>query len=152
MQEQSQIPASPELVASKMLPAAAGLARRARRVGADPLLLQTWARREGWPEVGITTYAQMQAAVSGGYAGVAKAVRADVAPVGETWALALSNPAPPELWQDDGSHPTVAGTYLAACVLFATIFDRSPEGLPYHDGISSDVADDLQAAAWAVAH
>jgi hypothetical protein len=151
MQEQSQIPASPSLVAGTMLPAATELARLVRSVGAAPLLLQTWARREGWPEIGITTYGQMQAAINGGYAGVAKALRADVAPVGEAWARALSDPALPELWRDDGSHPTLAGTYLAACVLFAKIFDRSPQGLAFHDGISGAVADHLQAAAWAVA-
>ncbi len=152
MQEQSQIPSLPELVAAEMLPAATGLAGRARRVGAEPLFLQTWGRRDGWPEAGITTYDQMQAAITAAYTETAQTVRADVAPVGEAWARALSKPAHPELWQDDGSHPTVAGTYLAACVLFATIFERSPRGLPYHDGITSKAAAELQAAAWAVAH
>jgi hypothetical protein len=152
MQEQSQIPASPDLVATNMLPAATELTGRARRVGAEPLLLETWARREGWPEIGITTYADMQTAINGSYAGVGKTLRAGVAPVGEAWARSLANPALPDLWQADGSHPTVAGTYLAACVLFATIFDRSPQGLAYHEGISSEAAAELQAAAWAVAH
>jgi hypothetical protein len=151
MQEQSQIPASPELVAAKMLPAATGLAELTRRAGAEPLLLETWARRDGWPEVGIATYAEMQTLIDAGYTEVAEATHADIAPAGEAWARALSNPRLPALWQDDGSHPTVAGTYLAACVLFAKIFDRSPVGLSYHAGVSRETAAGLQAAAWAVA-
>ena len=49
--------------------------------------------------------------------------------------------------QDDGSHPTVSGTYLAACVFYATIFRQSPEGLSYIDGLSSRDASVLQAEA-----
>jgi hypothetical protein len=79
-------------------------------------------------------------------------VRADVAPAGEAWARALSKPGHPPLWLDDGSHPTPAGTYLAACVLFATIFDRDPRGLPYRAGLSPEAAAELQAAAWSAAH
>ncbi len=32
------------------------------------------------------------------------------------------------LYIEDG-HPTEAGTYLAACVLYATIFGKSPVGI-----------------------
>ncbi|MDB5642465.1 MAG: hypothetical protein JWN07_1782 [Hyphomicrobiales bacterium] len=31
----------------------------------------------------------------------------------------------------DGNHPTLAGQYLAASVVFATLYDRSPVGNPY---------------------
>jgi hypothetical protein len=55
----------------------------------------------------------------GCYATVAKAVKADVAPVGEAWARTLASRAHP--------HPTIAGTYLAACVLYASIFGRALE-------------------------
>jgi len=29
----------------------------------------------------------------------------------------------------DHAHPAVAGSYLAACVLYSTLYDKSPEGL-----------------------
>jgi hypothetical protein len=51
------------------------------------------------------------------------------------------------LWQSDGVHPTVRGTYLAACVFFDSIFGRSPVGLTYHDGLSDAEAALLQRAA-----
>jgi len=33
------------------------------------------------------------------------------------------------LYVADKSHPNSAGSYLAACVFYATIFGKSPEGL-----------------------
>ncbi len=41
----------------------------------------------------------------------------------------------------------VAGTYLAACVLYAAIFRRSPEALGYLGGLPKQDALDLQAEA-----
>ena len=34
------------------------------------------------------------------------------------------------LYQADGQHPTEAGSYLAACVMYCTLFGKSPLGLP----------------------
>lgn len=34
------------------------------------------------------------------------------------------------LFLDDGSHPSPAGTYLAACTFYAAIFNANPAGLP----------------------
>ncbi len=34
------------------------------------------------------------------------------------------------LHQMDKAHPSPAGTYLAACVFYATLFKRDPTGLP----------------------
>jgi hypothetical protein len=51
------------------------------------------------------------------------------------------------MWQDDGIHPTQAGTYLAACVFYASIFRQSPEGLSFHGGVSDAQAQVLQAEA-----
>jgi hypothetical protein len=53
----------------------------------------------------------------------------------------------PGLWQDDGSHPTTKGTYMAACVFYASIFHQSPIGLSYHDFLSDNDAAQSQAAA-----
>jgi len=51
------------------------------------------------------------------------------------------------LWQADGSHPSEAGTYLAACVLYARLFHRSPVGLSATDGLSPSLAATLQTVA-----
>jgi hypothetical protein len=45
-----------------------------------------------------------------------------IAPVGEVWSIA--NRSDYELYEADGSHPAQAGTYLAASVIYSTIFGQ----------------------------
>jgi len=52
-----------------------------------------------------------------------------------------------DLWQADGSHPTMTGTYLAACVFYASIFEQSPVGLGYSADLSGETVRALQSAA-----
>jgi len=52
-----------------------------------------------------------------------------------------------DLWQDDGSHPTEQGTYLAACVFYSVIFHQSPEGLTFTAQLPSETAQLLQKSA-----
>ncbi len=80
----------------------------------------TWARRNGWPANGLLGYDTMQAAVDDGYLAIAHDLHVAVAPVGYAWSTTLSEERHADrragLWRLDGSHPTVKGTYLAACV------------------------------------
>lgn len=147
LQEQSEIPALAGLRESQMDPAARELVGLVRAAGAEPLLFLTWAHRDGWPESGLPGYAGMQEALDDGYLAVGGEDHAAVAPVGYAWWTLLHEMPSAVLWQDDGSHPTVAGTYLAACVFYATIFEQSPQGLGYHDGLPGDQAAALQAVA-----
>ena len=50
----------------------------------------------------------------------------------------------------DGTHPNVAGSYLAACVVVASVYRISPQGADYdaYGEVSSDVARYLQAIAY----
>ena len=45
------------------------------------------------------------------------------------------------------AHPTTAGTYLAACVFYATLVGRTPVGLGATGGLSPADAAALQAVA-----
>jgi hypothetical protein len=89
----------------------------------------------------------MQAAIDQGYLGLAGNLGVPIAPVGETWQTVVSSQTNADLWQSDGVHPTLAGTYLAACVFYATIFHQSPVGLSYRDNLSHSEATGLQQAA-----
>lgn len=60
----------------------------------------------------------------------AVAVNGLLFPVGEAWlAASRRDPAVP-LYAFDGLHPSVEGSYLAALVMYATLYDASPVGLP----------------------
>lgn len=148
LQEQSVMPVSDP---ARTLEFGGRLDRAARAAGAHTLFFQTWARA-GEPAMqdGLTaTYAELARravpAAEGGPGGT-------VVAAGEAWRLAGErHPAVP-LHVADGSHPTPAGTYLAACVFYAVIHGESPVGLPGRcAGLGDAAARRLQETAWAVA-
>ena len=147
LQEQSQIPAVDQFRQTEMYPAARTLVAMVRRAGAQPIFFITWAHRDGWPQDGLVDYSSMQSAIDDGYLAIASEQHVAIAPVGYAWQTLLGQEASPGLWQDDGSHPTEKGTYLAACVFYATIFHESPKGLTYRSGLSDDEASKLQQVA-----
>lgn len=50
----------------------------------------------------------------------------------------------------DGSHPDLMGTYLAACTVYASLYERSPVGNAYKvwGQIDDEIAGFLQQVAW----
>jgi hypothetical protein len=52
------------------------------------------------------------------------------------------------LYVPDLRHPSVAGSYLAACVTYATLFKASPVDLKYTAGLDPAIAKHLQTVAW----
>jgi hypothetical protein len=54
-----------------------------------------------------------------------------VAPVALAFRRSLQERPDLKLHAADGDHPSWAGVYLLGCVLYATIFERSPVGLTY---------------------
>jgi Domain of unknown function (DUF4886) len=150
LQEQSQIPSFPaDDRAREFTPYVERLAVEARRSGAQPLLFVTWAHRTGdRRNVSGDTYAAMQQRVADGYREAARAASAAEAPVGVAWAEALTRRPRLELWARDGTHPSRAGSYLAACVFYALLTRRSPVGNAYTAGLEPAEARFLQRVAW----
>lgn len=111
-----------------------------------PLFFVTWAHYDGWPEQGMNNYGSMQAQINYGYATIAQELNAPMAPVGTAWESAIQHPDL-SLWQEDGSHPSEQGTYLAACVFYAAIFQESPVGLTYRGKLSKVITQTLQTIA-----
>ena len=52
-----------------------------------------------------------------------------------------------ELWDEDEQHPSLAGTYLAACTAYALFFQESPEGCSFTSDLDADTALKLQGVA-----
>ena len=88
--------------------------------GAKTVLYLTWARLETF---------ERQDELSDAYLSIGRELRAIVAPVGVAWQRVLKEHPEIALHDRDKSHPNPAGSYLAACVFFATLFHRSPVGL-----------------------
>jgi hypothetical protein len=147
LQEQSEIPAISRSRAATMYPAARTLVSKIVSVGAVPVFFMTWAHRDGDPGLGLPDYKSMQIQIGNAYFEIAHELNDPIAPVGYTWWTVHQEHPEMQMWVDDGSHPTQAGTYLAACVFYATIFRQSPEGLSYHGGIATQDAQVLQTAA-----
>ena len=95
---------------------------------AKVVLFMTWAHASA--ESGkIQPLLDMQEKTSAVYcqAGVANKVK--VAPVGEAWARWYRKAGTKPLHVDDLSHPNPMGTYLAACVIHATISGKAVKGV-----------------------
>ena len=92
-----------------------------RAAGARTVFFMTWARQHQPDKQRILTEA---------YQRIASELGAEVAPVGDAWQRALKKRPKLKLYQKDRSHPNQAGSYLSACVIYATLFDDTPIGLP----------------------
>jgi hypothetical protein len=126
LQEQSQFPSVPWSRDNEMAPAARSLVQEIRGIGARPLLFSTWAHRDGWPEQGLSSEGAMQSAIDAAYLALGRQLGVGVAPVGQAWSTMLAVDPSVRLWRDDGSHPTSSGTFLAAAVFYAALFDGDP--------------------------
>ena len=110
-----------------------------RDAGARMVLYLTWARRHS-PE--------SQAAITDAYTSIARELRATFVPAGPAWEGSLAAHPHITLHDKDQSHPTLAGSYLAACVVFGALFKRSPKTLTVTiEGLDPKEATLLQAAA-----
>ena len=129
LQDQSEVPAVANWRAQYMVPAARILVSKIRENGSKPIFYLTWGHRGGLPENGMPTYHDMQAQLDLAYTAIGFELGVPVAPVGRAWEKNLSQKDPILMWADDGSHPNLDGTYLAAAVFYASIFGQSPVGL-----------------------
>ncbi|MGA8041001.1 MAG: hypothetical protein WCA93_12920, partial [Acidimicrobiia bacterium] len=147
LQEQSMVPADPKLLLGSSLPAASQMTRAARNGGAEIVLFLTWGHRGGSREVSQASYSSMQIALADGYQLVSERLIADIAPVGMAWWMALEERPDINLFQADGSHPTLAGTYLAASVITGILLDVDPETFTESLGLYEPTAAALRGFA-----
>jgi hypothetical protein len=108
------------------------------KYGARPVLFMSWAYKDA-PE--------MTAQLAEQYTIAGNANDALVIPAGLAFAKAIARRPELELYQPDKRHPTLAGTYLAACTTYATIRKKSPVGIKYDAGLGTELATFLQTVA-----
>ncbi len=86
-----------------------------------PFLFMTWARKRG-PD--------MLSDIKTTYGKLATLLDAPLVPVGLAWHRAQDLNPDIQLYHEDGSHPSLTGTYLTACVFYVVFTNQSPIGLP----------------------
>lgn len=89
--------------------------------GSRSFLYMTWAKERHPAQIEDLSKAYVEAG---------KMTGATVAPVGLAWARVREERPDLVLFQNDGSHPSASGSYLAACVIYSQITGRTAEGAP----------------------
>jgi hypothetical protein len=119
------------------------------RAGAKTVIFETW--RIGNADLTARYYA------------LARELDAVLAPIGSAWEELQRNGI--DLFDPGGVHPNLKGSYLSACVFYATFFGKSPEGATHsfetkfdipesyrhdleYDRIDAATAEEIQDAAW----
>ena len=90
-----------------------------KKSGAKTVFFMTWSERNKPEEQAILTHA---------YSTIANELDAILAPVGLVWNNVRTNESI-NLYDMDGTHPSPAGSYLAATTIYATLFGDNPKGL-----------------------
>jgi hypothetical protein len=110
-----------------------------RRHGAVPVFFMSWAYADR---------PQMTAELAEAYTRAGNDNGALVVPAGLAFANALRQRPDLVLHAGDRRHPSVAGTYLAACTVYASLFKRSPADSTYTASLEPELAKFLQNVAW----
>jgi hypothetical protein len=152
IQGQSQEPSFPyQQVNTQSLPYAMQLADSvyANHSCAQVNYFMTWGREVGDPQWdSINTFHKMNARLRDAYLRIADSSTASVSPVGVAWRYIRDTQPSIQLYVGDGSHPSVAGTYLAASVFYVSLFHKAiTPNLAYTAGLDAVTAQHLVDAA-----
>jgi hypothetical protein len=132
----------------------AGMAKYARQFDAEirqsggrAIFFLPWShknQRDAQPDMNRSTYQ------------IAKDLGALVAPIGAAWSIAQRRQPDIVLYRLDGRHPTLVGSYLAACTIYLIVMtDRKPCPAIYLGAISQtdiDVARNAAVQAISASH
>ncbi len=151
IQDQSQKPGLGGPYTEGFHAAANGLCEAIEKQGAKPCLFMTWGRRDGdkrnkqiYPD-----FITMHGKISSSYQKAAEENRVLLSPVGHAFAIVHGKDKAlfRKLYKNDGSHPSVEGGYLAACVMWGTLTDKDPRLIRWNGSLNSHQAKVLREAA-----
>jgi hypothetical protein len=118
-----------------------------RTAGAKPVIYETWARQPGsdwydpdkYPGLSFGNPTYMQDRVDKITNNLAAMIEAPVVPVGDYWAACRDKPGMPDLYNPDGTHPSLAGDYLIALLFYRALTGHTIANVSYTpSGISGD--------------
>lgn len=114
------------------------LNRMIRAKGATTVLYQTWGRKTGSDTLTQNgwTNETMTYRIAAAYEAIAEEIGAKLSPVGSAFYDIFTNHPEIELYNEDKSHPSFSGSYLAALCHYATLYGESPVGVRF---VPSDI-------------
>jgi Secretion system C-terminal sorting domain/PKD domain len=111
----------------------------------------TWGHQNGdtqncptYPNV--CTYTGMDNLIKERYIYYSNVFESEVTPVGVVWRYIKENYPNINLYQSDGSHPSLAGSYLAACCFYTSIFRKNPVLISNNYGLDAVTASIIRNA------
>ena len=155
LQEQSQLPSFPDgQVAAECFPFAAQLNDQILTVDSctETVFYMTWGRQNGdasncasWPPV--CTYEGMDSLLNLRYRQMAIDNHAILSPVGALWKYIRTTYPEINLYSADGSHPSLEGSFAAACSMIAVMLRTDPYLITYSSTLDPSVAEKIKLAA-----
>lgn len=117
--------------------------------GEKLLFYSTWAYRDGTKKLSDTgmTYAGMLEALSSAYRRAADIHGGLRVPVGDAFAMVAAEHSDIDLYTEDDYHPSLCGTYLAACLFYRAVSGKSPLTLMTPEGIVEEQGSALRDIA-----
>ena len=160
LQEQSQLPSIDYYRHNAMKPAYKTLYDSIMHYNPNAKVVgyMTWGRQYGGQQcvnfgngvycsADFVDFNHMQDTLTVAYCENAYLTNSYVAPVGEAWKSALKKDSSLILHSSDQSHPSYDGSYLAACVFYAVLWNESPIGIYHNKQIDNKKAELLQTIA-----
>ena len=119
---------------------------------AETMFYMTWGRKDGDADrcsrlPAVCTYIGMDDLTRERYMYMAQTNQAVVSPVGAVWRYIRENYPSIELYQSDGSHPSAAGSYAAACCFYTAIYRKDPGLITYNYTLDPADAVKIRTAA-----
>ncbi len=122
-----------------------------------PVFYMTWGRKNGdamncpnWPPV--CTYDGMDSLLNERYQIMGDDNDAFVSPVGAVWHYIRDNYPNIELYSADESHPSLEGSYVAACTFYTIFLRKDPTNISFTPGIDPVMAQDIRESVKAVVY
>lgn len=132
----------------EMFPYTRLLDEKVKASGGQTAFLMTWAPKEGVKE-GFKKQSreELQSVMVENYTEIADELGDLLIPAGIAFMRCAQDYPEIELWNADGMHPSPAGSYLAACTVYAVIYQQSPENCGYVGELDKEEAGKLQKVA-----
>ncbi|MBN1969699.1 MAG: hypothetical protein JXR48_07055 [Candidatus Delongbacteria bacterium] len=151
LQEQSQIPVVDYVKDSMFIKYAIKLDALIKQNGSDTMLFMTWGRKNGgtqsyggYSSPEFANFENMQDSLNSTYTRASECINSEIAEIGEGFRISITSYPEIELFSNDGSHPSYAGSYLAALIFYSKLFQCSTQAIQFHGSLDSETAETLK--------